>query len=442
LLIILLFFVTLISNSFANEIVAIKTYDREDYIRIMFETTEKPKYFIEQKQNKINIKIPNMSINSPLHKSINKLDIIEDILLSRENDDLKFIVILDDNISMKRYLYTEPSDLTKYYRIIVDIYKKEQTTGSIENILNSLLDDEIIIKKEKNINDVIYENVKAADIDELLVLNNITEEEITKNIENQNNEKVNIDDFLKKISVKIEDETPLPKKKVKIGNIFSKKNIFVVVIDAGHGGKDPGAIGRKIKEKDVNLTFAKALKYELDKNKNLKVYLTRSTDNFIELSERVNKSRNLKADLFISLHADSNPNKKARGLSIYTLPKGASDTRTTQFSDIKTLNSRNVKNEIFSTILDISRYKTLSDSTNFANSVIKNFRREGIRMQGNPHKYGNFAVLLAPEYPSILIELGFISNLDDEKMLQTSEYKKKIITNIAKAVESYASLHN
>lgn len=504
---IIFFYCCIIFNVLSNEIVNIKTYDRDDYIRIMFELTKKPDYFVTQEKEKIIIKLSNTYLNSPMHKNINKFNVINDILLFNENQGIKFVLLLNNNATMKRYLYTDPSKVTKYYRLIVDIYKREQKFENLDNIIlsgiakqklfeekqtnnikqatdsggriertknpenikltnninretnrndNIILVTNVINDNAKTINDLIVENVKPTNINELLDLNNITEEQITKNIEDQNNEKIDLDSFLKKISTKLDDNTTdnvIKSKENNVNKIITKNNAikkqkqFIVVIDAGHGGKDSGAIGSlRTKEKNINLAVAKTIKYELDKNKNLKVYLTRNSDIFIELYERVNRARNLRADLFISIHSDSNPNKKARGLSIYTLMKSASDKRTAAFSVIKNkndvvkgVNLLGSKQETIDVILDISRYKTLNESTKFTQKLITSFKKNNINMLHDPHKYGNFAVLLAPEYPSVLIELGFISNLKDERMLQTSNFRKKVSVAIAEAVRLYFS---
>ncbi len=467
-------YLSIINMSFSNEIVDIKTYDRDEYIRIMFELTEKPNYIVKQENNKINIFLQNTSIKNPLnfYKNINNFDVIDDIINVVEKTNIRFLLTVKNKANIKRYLYTAPSNLTKYYRFIVDINKIDQEFENLENIISKTLDNEkkeqnvvnkvkiddflnkYILGEEKTISDIILENVKPKNIVELIEFNNISDEEVTKDIENQNNDKVNIDDFLKKISIKLENE---PKKQ---GNINNHKNYnfkeeyyniknknknkkkYVIVLDAGHGGRDPGAMGLfGTKEKNINLSVARAIKNELDKDSKFRVYLTRNDDKFIELYERVNRSRNLRADLFISIHSDSTKNRKARGLSVYTLKKSASDTRTkelyTKNGILKNKNLNNLKYDTINAILDINRYDNLNKSIKFSEKLLKNFKKQNINLLHNPHKYGNFAVLLAPEYPSVLIELGFISNPYDEKMLNSKEFKKRISFSVANAVREY-----
>ena len=459
--ILFLIFILFSRYAISNEIVNIKTYDRDSYIRIMFEMKEKPEYFIDQKDNKINVKLPKAKINSNLHRNIDKLNVIEEIFLFEEQESLTFTILLVENATLMRYLYTAPASNTPYYRVIVDINrptKQEIKNDNIENVVdNNVLDnflennlyattsnftdlqsiDELIDKKVdttkhqiSSVDELIKENVKANTMDELLDLNNINEEQVVRSFEEQNNENIDLDNFLESLSTRIANNEKREKKQEKIKQ-------YIIVIDAGHGGKDPGAIGlMRTKEKNINLSYALFIKKELEKNKKFKVFLTRSNDFFVSLNDRVNKSRKLNADLFISIHSDSSTNRRARGLSIYTLSKSASDERTTKLIQrnlVSTFNYWRNKHKY-----DKIRYQTLNDSIKFSNVLLKNLKKNGVKtFSTSPIKQANFAVLLAPEYPSILLELGFISNLYDEKLLNSYSYKKKISDNIVKSINEY-----
>ena len=209
-------------------------------------------------------------------------------------------------------------------------------------------------------------------------------------------------------------------------------------MDAGHGGKDPGAISRKnTKEKNINLDYAIALKKELSKNKKIKVYLTRDDDTFLSLTERLNIARKYEPDLFISLHSNTSSNKNTHGLSIYTLSKEASDTRTADLANsenksniIGGMNLFNEYQDTINTLVDLSRREILNESYTIAEKFVGSFKLNKINLLENPHRQANFAVLLAPDFPSVLIELGFLSNLKDEKILKSGSYKK----NFAKSM--------
>ena len=183
----LIFFVLLFckENCFANEVVAIKTYDRDSYIRVMFETTEKPSYFVNQKNNNIYVKLPKINANDTIIEKFFKLGVIENIKLEKNIDGVVFIISVVKGSNLKRYLYTEPSDISNYYRVIVDIYRSGQTMDEIlskidvEKDVSKNMDDLIernVKTNEKTLDDIITNNVKANDMNELLVLNNIINE--------------------------------------------------------------------------------------------------------------------------------------------------------------------------------------------------------------------------------------------------------------------------
>ena len=218
-----------------------------------------------------------------------------------------------------------------------------------------------------------------------------------------------------------------------------------IIIDAGHGGKDPGAIGRSgTKEKILTLIYAKSLKEALDKTGKYKVYLSRSQDYFVELRERTSMARRYKGDLFISIHADSSPNKKARGLSIYTLSQTASDTRTAKLAQqenkadiIGGLNLYGEYQDTINTLVDISRQQSMNDSKQFAKILERELGKRNVNASGEMKKFGNFAVLTSADMPSILLEIGFLSNKTDERMIRSFGYKTKIVNSLVSTINNY-----
>lgn len=219
-----------------------------------------------------------------------------------------------------------------------------------------------------------------------------------------------------------------------------------IIIDAGHGGKDPGAEGlRGTKEKVLALIYAKSIKRALEDTGKYKVYLTRDQDFFIDLHERVSIARRLKCDLFISVHADSATNSNARGLSIYTLSQTASDRRTAQLAQkenradiIGGINLYGEYQDTINTLVDISRAKAMNDSKKFAKMLENQLIKRGVKGHGeNIRKFGNFAVLTSADMPSILLEIGFLSNSKDEKMIRSASYKGTITNSIVGAAGSY-----
>jgi N-acetylmuramoyl-L-alanine amidase len=220
------------------------------------------------------------------------------------------------------------------------------------------------------------------------------------------------------------------------------KNKRVIVIDAGHGGKDPGAVGlhKKTREKHVNLRAALALKKRLEKSGKYKVYLTRNTDRFIELEDRVKIARNRQADLFISLHADAAANKKARGSSVYTLAeraRGRSRREILKGNDwLIDVDLAAAAPEVSEILIDLSARQTKNQSAVFAELLVPELAKAG-PLLGNTHRNGNLFVLLAPDVPAVLIEIGFLSNRQDEIKLNTKRYITKITNSIGDAVDKY-----
>jgi len=219
----------------------------------------------------------------------------------------------------------------------------------------------------------------------------------------------------------------------------------LIVIDAGHGGNDPGAIGTdKSKEKDITLATAKELAKQLKKTGRYRVHLTRDTDHYIKLYNRVAIARSKEADLFISLHADSIHKKSVRGASVYTLSNTASDAQTAKLaarenqSDlIAGIDLTHEDKEVVDILLDLAMRDTMNQSKFFANTLVSALRDQGVRTLERPHRYAGFAVLKAPDIPSVLIEMGFMSNSKDVSLLRTSNYRSKISTGIVKSINQY-----
>jgi N-acetylmuramoyl-L-alanine amidase len=225
--------------------------------------------------------------------------------------------------------------------------------------------------------------------------------------------------------------------------IAEKAKRKVIVIDPGHGGKDPGALGRLHKEKDLTLRFAKALKKALAKTGKFQVYLTRDKDRFIALKSRVDIARKHKAHLFISLHADSNPNKKAKGLSIYTLSETASDAesaalaaRENKSDIIDGIDLGEADEDVADILIDLLQRETMSKSNALAEMLINALKRR-VALLHRSHRFAGFRVLKAPDTPSVLIELGFLSSRDDERRLASPAYRAQVASALTKGITRY-----
>jgi N-acetylmuramoyl-L-alanine amidase len=227
--------------------------------------------------------------------------------------------------------------------------------------------------------------------------------------------------------------------------LASEDGTQVVVLDPGHGGVDPGTMSPNgTTEKEVVLAFAKTLKAELEKDGRYKVYLTREDDTFLPLRERVTFAKEKRANLFLSIHADSLPNHKdeARGATVYTLSEQASDNEAKElaakenFSDaIAGVELPPESDEAVANILiDLARRETQNHSTIFAKSVVG-------QLKGNLHalapKSAGFRVLKSPDVPSVLLELGYLSNPEDEQHLKDEAWCQSTAKSVAAAIDSY-----
>lgn len=222
----------------------------------------------------------------------------------------------------------------------------------------------------------------------------------------------------------------------------------IIVIDAGHGGKDPGTIGvgLRTKEKNITLSYAKELGKHLVLSKKYKVYLTRDSDTFIPLFQRVEIARKKKADLFISIHANAAEDNDVSGFSIYTLSETASDKRAEMLAQkenradiIHGMDFSKASADIVKTLIDLSQRQSKNDSAKFANIAVKTIKTSKIEILQNSHRFAGFAVLTAPDMASTLIELGYLSNKDEERLLNSIGYKRKVAESLVTAIDEYFS---
>ena len=214
----------------------------------------------------------------------------------------------------------------------------------------------------------------------------------------------------------------------------------VIIIDAGHGGKDPGTIGQKgTYEKNIALYLAKELKNEIEKNPNFKAILTRDNDTFIKLQERAKIAEKAKANLFLSIHLNSSQNKNTHGFSLFTLSEKATDEEAKKIaekenaSDLIGVNSFENYDIITKNILgDLLQTQIKTASVDIANTIVNEIKKE-IYCINNPHREAPFVVLRS-SIPSILLEVGFLSNLEEENRMNQKWYRQKIAYHIATAI--------
>lgn len=224
--------------------------------------------------------------------------------------------------------------------------------------------------------------------------------------------------------------------------------IVTVAIDAGHGGEDFGASGKKkAREKKVVLSIAKELKKLIDKDPALRSYMTRTGDYYIPLRKRTKLARQANADLFVSIHADAFRRSSARGASVYALSKSGASSETARWlankenaADLVGGASISDREDVVAgVLLDMQMDKTLEFSISFGDEVLKEMKKIS-KLHSKTVQQAGFVVLKSPDIPSVLVETGFISNPYEERKLKTSKYQQQIANAIYKGIKKFINI--
>ena len=228
-------------------------------------------------------------------------------------------------------------------------------------------------------------------------------------------------------------------------NRSGRRRVLTVAIDPGHGGEDPGAVGKGgTREKDIVLQIGKRLKEKIDGTPGMRAYLTRDADYFVPLHVRVEKARRVKADLFISIHADAFVRPTAGGSSVYVLSsRGASSTAARWLAKkenaadlIGGVNIGHQNKQVAKLLLDLSTTAQIKDSVQVADAMLNEL--EGVYRLHKPQvEYAGFAVLKAPDIPSVLVETSFISNPSEERLLRSRAHQEKIVSALHAGVSKF-----
>lgn len=224
----------------------------------------------------------------------------------------------------------------------------------------------------------------------------------------------------------------------------------LVVLDPGHGGIDTGTRAPSGElEKDIVLDFAQRLRDRIEKSGKYRVLMTRTHDTYVPLAERVRIARNAGASLFVSIHADSLPHKEgdAQGATIYTLSETASDPQAAQLADqenrsdvIAGVDLKTEPDDVAGILIDLAQRETKTFSVQFAHNLASEMK-EATRLHKDPVKSAGFRVLRAPDVPSVLVELGYVSNKQDLESLLSDSWRDRTATSIAQAVDGFFSSH-
>ena len=230
---------------------------------------------------------------------------------------------------------------------------------------------------------------------------------------------------------------------ININKLRLKKNI-IVFIDPGHGGKDPGAIGTLgTLEKELTLKASFLLAKALNKNTQIEALLSRTGDYFLPLRDRTKLAKKNKADIFISIHADSSKNKNASGISVFSLSDRASDKEAQilakRENDVDNMLGvqKKIKDPfVYGSLIKMFQREAMNDSSFLAKKIISNLTKTKLAVNRG-HRFAGFAVLKSYEIPSVLIEIGFLSNQKEEKKMLSNKYMNDLSKGLAKAIENY-----
>lgn len=218
----------------------------------------------------------------------------------------------------------------------------------------------------------------------------------------------------------------------------------LVMLDPGHGGKDPGAIGLSgTLEKHVSLATALELKRQLESGGRYRVELTRARDVFIALEDRVERAQQRGAALFVSMHADALSDHTVRGASVYTLAQTASDAQSAALAQKENSADRflgpqhiDASPDVARILASLVRQETRTGSARIARSLVGHLHQD-LRMLQNPDRHAGFVVLKAMDVPSVLVEMGFMSNLRDEAALRQAEHRQRVAQAMRRAIDGY-----
>lgn len=371
-----------------NHIVAVRIWPSSTYSRMTLESNVALKYkqFALSNPERLVIDIQGLHLN-PVLKGVDKLVRVDDPFIKNarvgqfDSNTVRVVLELKRNVAPKIFNLSPVAGIN--HRLVVDLYPSQ----------NQVEDDPLLaLLKDYNQGDLEKdEGVQA----------------------------------------------PLPGK-------AGRDRPIIIMIDPGHGGEDPGAHGKyKTREKDIVLKIGRRLKALIDKESNMKAYMTRNEDVFIPLRVRVAKARKQRADLFVSIHADAFTSRAARGSSVFALSTSGATSAAARFlaqtqneSDLIGGVSKSGDRYLDHTMFDMVQRQTIHDSLKFGKEVLHRMGRINHLHKRTVDQAG-FAVLKAPDIPSILVETAFISNVEEERKLRTTRYQHQVAEAILNGIKAY-----
>jgi N-acetylmuramoyl-L-alanine amidase len=427
--------------SASNSITAARVWPAQDYTRIAFEAplSVQHQLLILKNPDRLVLDIEDVELN-PILKSLPDRILSSDPYIKQiriamfKSNVLRIVIDLKAEVSPNVFALAPAGDYK--HRLVVDIYPDK---------------DPITAMLEKRANEVANVATPSADVPAPMIepLPPSAQQQDPTGSELATIESPQLASSELPAQQQAAEAAPAPqpqaKEEVKPELNKKKERVITIAIDAGHGGEDPGARGVSgTHEKEITLQIAKKLKVKIDAEDNMRGVLIRDGDYFIPLQGRVIKARKLKADLFISIHADSFTNPAARGSSVFALSERGATSASARYlakkeneSDLIGGVSLGGKDpELAKTLLDLSQAATINDSIKLGKHVLTNIGQIN-KLHKNHVEQAGFAVLKSPDIPSILVETAFISNPEEERKLKDDGYQDKLVDSILSGVKKY-----
>ena len=403
----------------AAKLLAVRTWPADDYTRVTLELDSelRAEHFTLENPHRMVVDIQGMDMNPALNDLVRKVrpddPYISSLRVAQNRSNVIRIVFELKQAIAPQVFTLKPVGEYKF-RLVLDLYPKvaqDPLAALLKKMPQKKLDEDPLARV---LND-ISRNPKGTGMAAVPVIPNSVAPPITPS--NPSNS---------------------PK-------TLGRRRMVTIALDAGHGGEDPGAIGKGgTREKDVVLAIAQKLKARIDATPGMRAYLTRDGDYFVPLHVRVEKARRVKADLFVSIHADAFPRPTAGGSSVYVLSeRGASSTAAKWLAEkensadlIGGINIQTQNNQVAKILLDLSTSAQIKDSTQLASTMLDQLR--GVYRLHKPQvENAGFAVLRAPDMPSILVETAFISNPAEEQMLRTAQTQERFAIAMHNGIQHF-----
>lgn len=437
------------------KIISTRIWPANEYTRITIEINQSVQYqfFALENPQRLVLDIDGVIYNEALKSlpaQIESTDpYIKKIRISQYKENVVRLVI-DLKVESKPNVFDLNPAGEYQNRLVIDVYPKQAQKESNREVppeksMDKQLDTVKSNASENTAQDNNAKKDESAKKDEINGKNEANDKNKSKPIIEplpNNTTDSNSDSKAKKDSNDDENEFVKPSKHAKNG-----RKILTIAVDAGHGGEDPGAKGENgSREKDITLAIAKKLKARIDDEPGMRAILIRDGDYFVPLGDRVKKARAAKADLFISIHADSFINSSAKGSSVFALSQRGATSASARYLAQKeneadliggvSLDHKDI--DLAKTLLDLSQTATIHDSIRLGKAVLKRIGQIN-RLHTAHVEQAAFAVLKSPDIPSILVETAFISNPDEERKLNNNEHRDTLVSAILAGVKSYLS---